>query len=160
MLRAMVGGGSVDVIDFGDAVPDDGADAEFSIARGLFGPASGADPVGVLRSPRLPGCRYAIADAMLRDARPGPPTLERDGPLFEMLSRWMIRLDGERHRRIRSRFGTVSSADRVAALRLAVERRAEDLLDRLEPAGRMDLVADLTWSRSIGRTPPRSRSRT
>ena len=54
----------------------------------------------------------------------------------------MIRLEGDRHRRIRDAFGGLFTARRVGRYRSIIAERAAALIDRAPPAGGMDLVAD------------------
>ena len=54
----------------------------------------------------------------------------------------MIRLDGDRHRRVRDAFGGLFTARRVGRYRAIIAERAGALIDQAAPAGRMDLVAD------------------
>jgi pimeloyl-[acyl-carrier protein] synthase len=54
----------------------------------------------------------------------------------------MIRLEGDRHRRVRDAFGGLFTARRVGRYRSIIAERTAALIDRAAPAGRMDLVAD------------------
>ena len=54
----------------------------------------------------------------------------------------MIRLDGDRHRRVRDAFGGLFTARRVERYRAIIAERAAALIDQAAPAGSMDLVAD------------------
>jgi len=49
------------------------ADAE--VLTALFSPAGRDDPQAVLRAADVPGCRYAVVNAVLRDRRFAPPAL-------------------------------------------------------------------------------------
>src|SRR5579859_551690 len=117
---------------------------EFELLDGLFSPAGRADPHMILRGSPLPGCQYPFVRDVLRDPRfaaPNiPPSLD---PAFQLLRRWMIRLDGDRHRRVRNAFGGLFTARRVGRYREIIAERALGLVDQVSPAGSMDVVADL-----------------
>lgn len=53
----------------------------------------------------------------------------------------MIRLDGDRHRRVRDAFGGLFTARRAGRYRAIIAERAAALIDQAAPAGSMDLVA-------------------
>jgi pimeloyl-[acyl-carrier protein] synthase len=116
---------------------------EADLLGALFSPAGRADPHVILRSCVLPGCRYLFVRDVLRD--PGfaaasiPPAPDE---AFQLLARWMIRLDGDRHRRVREAFGGLFTARRVERYRALIAERAAGLIDQAGPAGSMDLVAD------------------
>jgi pimeloyl-[acyl-carrier protein] synthase len=116
---------------------------EADLLEALFSPPGRADPHLILRSCVLPGCQYLFVRDVLRDPRfaaasipPGPDEA------FRLLARWMIRLDGDRHRRVRDAFGGLFAARRVQRYRAIIAERAAVLIDRAGPAGSMDLVAD------------------
>ena len=50
---------------------DDGIEVEESLVEALFSSEARRDPHPFFRSVSLPGCRYAVADRMLRDGRFG-----------------------------------------------------------------------------------------
>ena len=108
----------------------------------LFSPAGRADPQVILRGSPLPGCQYLFVRDVLRDPRFAasaiPPSPD---PAFQLLSRWMIRLDGDRHRRVRDAFGGLFTARRVGRYRAIIAERAAALIDQAPPADSMDLVA-------------------
>jgi pimeloyl-[acyl-carrier protein] synthase len=121
---------------------DDGPEAEQALSAQLFTPEGRRDPHRFLREAALPGCRHAAAERMLRDSRFAPPAGQPfEGPMGEMLSRWLIRLDGERHRAMRARFAGVFAPRRVGDYRAEIERGAGELLDAVEDAGTMDVVS-------------------
>ena len=117
-----------------------GADAE--ILTALFSPAGRDDPQAVLRTASVPGCRYAIVNAVLHDRRFAPPTLPVQSPdlMFQTLMRWMLRVDGDRHRRLRARFGGLFTARRVDGFRAMVSGRANELIDAIGDDASFDLV--------------------
>ena len=121
-------------------------EAEELVAAALFEPAARPDPATTIRASGLqvPGCRHAVVDAMLRDARLDPPSIV--GPpgeaLFDMLHHFLIYLAGERHKQLRRRFVALFTPRQTERLRPAIERRVEELLDAVQDRGRMDLVAE------------------
>jgi len=125
------------------ASPPDGARTEFDVLGALFSPAGRADPHVILRGSPLPGCQYVFARDVLRDPRFAAPAIPPSpDPAFQLLRRWMIRLDGDRHRHLRDAFGGLFTARRVGRYRAIIAERAAELIDRVAPAGSMDLVAD------------------
>jgi pimeloyl-[acyl-carrier protein] synthase len=119
------------------------AETEFELLGALFSPAGRADPQVILRGSPLPGCQYLFVRKVLRDPRFAAPAIPPSpDPAFQLLGRWMIRLEGDRHRRVRDAFGGLFTARRVVRYRSIIAERAAALIDRAAPAGRMDLVAD------------------
>jgi pimeloyl-[acyl-carrier protein] synthase len=118
------------------------ATADAEILAALFSPAGRDDPQAVLRAANVPGCRYAVLNAVLHDRRFAPPVLPQQSPdlIFETLMRWMLRIDGDRHRRIRARFGGLFTARRVEGFRAMVSRRAGELIDAIGDRTSFDLV--------------------
>ena len=123
--------------------PPAAAGTEFDLLGALFSPAGRTDPHVILRGSPLPGCQYPFVRDVLRDPRFAAPAIPPSpDPAFQMLRRWMIRLDGDRHRRVRNAFGGLFTARRVGRYRAIIAERAAALIDQAAPAGRMDLVAD------------------
>lgn len=123
--------------------PSEGAETEFDLLDALFSPAGRADPHVVLRGSPLPGCHYLFVRDVLRDSRFAAPAIPPSpDSAFQLLRRWMIRLDGSRHRRVRDAFGGLFTARRVGRYRAIIAERATALIDQAAPAGSMDLVAD------------------
>ena len=121
--------------------PDEGVEAEQRLVGRLFAQRPEDDPHALLRSASLPGCRYHVVDALLRDSRFGPPRVRpSEEPFWQMFARWLISLDGERHARMRRHFQRLFTPRRVGTFRGVVERRAAELLDRTIARGEMDLV--------------------
>src|ERR1700685_1133155 len=125
------------------AGPSAAAGTEFDLLGALFSPAGRADPHVILRGSPLPGRPYPLVPGGRRDPRFAPPAPPPSpDPAFKMLRRWMIRLDGDRHRRVRDAFGGLFTARRVERYRAIITERAAALIDQAGPAGSMDLVAD------------------
>jgi pimeloyl-[acyl-carrier protein] synthase len=116
---------------------------EADLLGALFSPAGRSDPHVIFRSCALPGCQYPFVRDVLRD--PGfaaasiPPSPDE---AFQLLARWMMRLDGDRHRRVRDAFGGLFTARRAERYRAIIAERAAALIDQVSAAGSMDLVAD------------------
>jgi pimeloyl-[acyl-carrier protein] synthase len=122
---------------------DDGVEAERRLLGALFSPDGRQDPHPLFRSASLPGCRYSVAEKMLRDANFSAPLVApSEQPLWQMFARWLISLDGERHVRVRRLFAGLFTPRRVEAFRKVVAERADALVDRVADRGRMDLVVD------------------
>jgi pimeloyl-[acyl-carrier protein] synthase len=122
---------------------DDGVEAEQRLLAALFSPEGRWDPHPLFRSVSLPGCRYAVAERMLRDASFAPPRIDpSEQPLWQMFARWLISLDGERHVRVRRIFAGLFTPRRVNAFREVITERATALLDGVVDRGVMDLVVD------------------
>ncbi len=118
------------------------AKTEFDLLGALFSPAGRADPHVILRGSPLPGCQYPFVRDVLRDPRFAAPVIPPSpDPVFQLLARWMIRLDGDRHRRLRDAFGGLFTARRVGRYRAIIAERAATLTDQAVSAGSMDLVA-------------------
>src|SRR6204780_3295483 len=117
--------------------------AEAYLLGALCAPAGRSDPHVILRSSGLPGCQYLFVRDVLRDPRFAaasiPPSPEQ---AFQLLARWMIRLDGDRHRRVRDAFGGLFTVRRVERYRAIIAARADALIDQASAPGSMDLVAD------------------
>lgn len=122
---------------------DDGVNGELELIASLMSAQGRADPAPLYEGRALPGCRHAVAKALLQDPRFGPVTGERSPePFFDQFSRWLLNLDGERHERLRKRFAKLFTVRRVEAFRRPITERAAALLDAVADGGRMDLVAD------------------
>lgn len=123
--------------------PTAAAKTEFDLLAALFSAAGRAEPQVILRGSPLPGCQYPFVRDVLRDPRFAanaiPPSPD---PVFQLLRRWMIRLDGDRHRHVRDAFGGLFTARRVERYRAVIAERAAALIDQAAPAGSMDVVAD------------------
>ena len=121
--------------------PPTAAGTESDLMGALFSPAGSADPHVILRGSPLPGCQYPFVRDVLRDTRFAAPTIPPSpDPAFQLLRRWMIRLDGDRHRRVRDAFGGLFTARRVERYRAIIAGRAAGLIDQAADAGSMDLV--------------------
>ncbi len=78
-----------------------------------------------MRGSPLPGCQHSFVRDVLRDPRFAAATIPPSAdPAFQLLRRWMIRLDGDRHRRVREAFGGLFTARRVGQYRAVIAERA------------------------------------
>lgn len=133
----------------------------------LFGRQMVADPYSIyhlLRSadpvhwePALNGwvlTRYGDCVAALRDPRVGAdavgyhvdltePELAGLRPVFDLLGNMMLFSDPPKHTRLRGLVNRAFTPRAVEAMRASVQRAVDRLLDRVEPAGRMDVLRDL-----------------
>jgi cytochrome P450 len=122
---------------------DDGVEAEQQLVGRLFAQLPGDDPHALLRAASLPGCRYHVVDALLRDSRFAPRRIAPSPePVWQMFARWLISLDGERHRRIRRHFQRLFTPRHVDRFRAVIESRATELVDAVATHGEMDLVTE------------------
>ena len=125
------------------AAADAGPAGDHVLVDGLFSPAGRADPHSVLRGSGQVGCRYASAREILHSANFLPALVgPSDYELFRMFARWLISLDGERHRVMRRAFGGQFAPRAIDTYREPIEATANALLDVVLERGRMNLVAD------------------
>ena len=81
------------------------------------------------------------------DRTPAPAHLDRLGlslmtPIAEMMLRQMLFMDGSMHAQLRSLCAAAFTPRRVEALREVIASVANDLLDKVIAAGRMDITAE------------------
>jgi pimeloyl-[acyl-carrier protein] synthase len=120
----------------------DGYDQERAAVGALFTEEGRRDPHGVVAALDMPTARFAVVERVLRDPaflRAGPPG---EAPLWQMLGRWLISLDGDRHRRLRARFVGLFAPRTVERFREEITLRASALLDAVGREGHMDVVTD------------------
>src|SRR5262245_50297514 len=99
------------------------------LVDGLFAPAGRADPHNVLRGSGQIGCRYAGARQMLHSANFLPPLVRpSEFELFRMFGRWLISLDGERHRVLRRAFATPFAPRTIDGYREPIRSTANTLI--------------------------------
>ncbi len=124
---------------------DGGGEADRELMDALFTPEGRLDPQAAASAHPTLGCRHAVVDRVLRDARTAAPVIDAPPvPLFDLLRRFMARLDGDRHHAVRSRFARIFTPRKAAAFSDLIEQRANALLDDLErdhDGGAVDLVA-------------------
>ncbi|MFC4106215.1 cytochrome P450 [Micromonospora zhanjiangensis] len=91
---------------------------------------------------RYPDVRAGLADERLSLDKANGTGRWRGFSLPPALDANLLNLDPPDHTRIRRLVGRAFTAARVARLRPRIEATADELLDRVAPAGRADLVAD------------------
>lgn len=93
--------------------------------------------------------RYDDCNTLLRDNRLGHgmfgETPLRQKPLWEMQSRWMLVLNPPDHTRLRSLAHKAFTPRTVARLRETIQQITDDLLDKVQEKGEMELIADLAY---------------
>ncbi|MGI8744125.1 MAG: cytochrome P450 [Bryobacteraceae bacterium] len=84
------------------------------------------------------------------DRTPTPRQLTAMGlsamnPIAQVMVKQMLFMDAPAHSRLRTLASTAFSPARVAVLRSHIQEIVEKLIDAVEPAGRMDAIADLAY---------------
>ena len=99
--------------------------------------------------------RHADVATILRDKRfgkdfigritrrSGPQILEE--PVYRSMSHWMLQLDPPDHGRLRGLVVRAFTARRVEDMRPHIQQIADEIIDRLEPQGHADLIADFAF---------------
>jgi cytochrome P450 len=99
-----------------------------------------ADIAAVLRDPRFSSSRRALqADGA------GPPPSGAGGPVARVFGLTMLFSDPPDHTRLRGLVNKAFTPRVVESLRPRIQRLVDELLDRVQEAGRMDVIADLAW---------------
>jgi cytochrome P450 len=75
--------------------------------------------------------------------RHGSQILEE--PVYRSMSHWMLLLDPPDHGRLRGLVVRAFTARRVEDMRPRIQQIVDEVLDRVEPRGRMDLIADFAF---------------
>jgi cytochrome P450 len=94
--------------------------------------------------------RHADVAAILRDKRFGkdfmrrPPVMLKE-PVYRSMSHWILQRDPPDHGRLRNVMVRPFSARRVDDMRPRIQQIVDELIDRLEPQGHMDLIADFAF---------------
>jgi pimeloyl-[acyl-carrier protein] synthase len=116
--------------------------AERALMDALFSEAGRNDPHAALAHGAIPGCRYAFVRDVLRDPRFVAPDIPPSPDLiFQVLARFLPRLEPGRHRAIRTCFSGLFTPRRVERYRDSITRRVGALLDGLQGSTSADLVA-------------------
>jgi pimeloyl-[acyl-carrier protein] synthase len=122
---------------------DTGPAGDQMLVDDLFSPAGRTDPYSVLRGSGQVGCRHANARRILHSANFLPALVSpSDFELFRMFARWLISLDGERHRTMRRAFGGRFAPRMIDTYREPIQSSANALIDAVDQRGRMDIVTD------------------
>src|SRR5690242_9792670 len=95
--------------------------------------------------------RYDDANRMIRDPALGagrgvPDSMGiTSGPLYDLMTTWMMAIDGAPHARVRRLISRAFTPRAVEAMRPAVQAVADRLLDDLAARGTADVVADYAF---------------
>jgi cytochrome P450 len=114
-----------------------------------------ADPMHVSPLGFRVASRHADVAAILRDKcfgkdfigrmtrRSGPEILSE--PVYRSMSHWMLQLDPPDHGRLRSLVVRAFTARRVEDMRPRIQQIVDEIIDRVEPQGHIDLIADFAF---------------
>ena len=75
--------------------------------------------------------------------RSGPQILEE--PVYRSMRHWMLQQDPPDHTRLRGLVVRAFTARRVEDMRPRIQEIVDEIIDRVEPRGRMDLIADFAF---------------
>jgi cytochrome P450 len=109
-----------------------------------------ADPMHLTPGGVYVASRHADVAAILRDKRFGkdfmrrPPVMLKE-PVYRSMSHWILQLDPPDHGRLRNVMVRLFSARRVDDMRPRIQQIVDEIIDRLEPQGHMDLIADFAF---------------
>ena len=99
--------------------------------------------------------RHADVSEILRDKRfgkdfigrmtrrSGPQILQE--PVYRSMSHWMLQLDPPDHGRLRGLVVRAFTARRIEDMRPRIQQIVDEIIDHVEPRGRMDLIADFAF---------------
>jgi cytochrome P450 len=114
-----------------------------------------ADPMHVTPLGFRVASRHADVAAILRDKRFGKDFIGRmtrrsgpeilNEPVYRSMSHWMLQLDPPDHGRLRSLVVRAFTARRVEDMRPRIQQIVDEIIDRVEPQGHMDLIADFAF---------------
>lgn len=97
-----------------------------------------ADVAQILRNKRF---GKDFAGRMTR--RSGPEIMNE--PVYRSMSLWMLQLDPPDHSRLRNLVVRAFTARRVEQMRPRIQQIVDDIIDRIAPQKRMDLIADFAF---------------
>jgi cytochrome P450 len=124
-------------------IADTGPAGDLVLVDGLFSAAGRANPHSVLHGSGQVGCLHAGARQMLHSANFLPALVSpSEFELFRMFGRWLISLDGERHRVLRRAFAGRFTPRTIDSYREPIQSTANALIDAVVARGRMDLAGD------------------
>lgn len=99
--------------------------------------------------------RHAEASLVLRDKRFGKDFVDRtvrrygpkimEEPVFRSMQHWMLHQDPPDHTRLRGLVVKAFTARRVEDMRPRIQHIVDETLDRIAPAGHMDLIEDFAF---------------
>jgi cytochrome P450 len=114
-----------------------------------------ADPMHLMPLGFHVASRHADVAAILRDKRfgrdfagritrrAGPDILAE--PVYQSMSHWMLQLDPPDHGRLRSLVVRAFNARRVEDMRSRIQQIVDEIVNRVEPRGHMDLITDFAF---------------
>jgi cytochrome P450 len=105
---------------------------------GLYVASRHADVTAILRDKRF---GKDFAGRMSR--RFGPQVLEQ--PIYRSMRHWMLQQDPPDHGRLRGLVVRAFTARRVEDMRPRIQAIVDELIDRVAPHGRMDIIADFAF---------------
>jgi pimeloyl-[acyl-carrier protein] synthase len=131
------------VTEAADAVEDAALSrAERTLMDALFSDAGRNDPHAALAVASIPGCRHAFVHDVLHDPRFVAPDVPPSPDLiFQVLARFLPRLEPVRHRALRAPFAGLFTPRRVERYRERISQRVAALIGDLQPQGSADLVS-------------------
>lgn len=99
-----------------------------------------ADLMTVIQSPH-------VSSGRIRPAlnRMPPETRETLRPVFERLAKQLMFLDPPDHTRLRGLMNKTFTPRVIDLMRAGIQQIVDDLLDRIQPAGAMDLIHDFAY---------------
>ena len=113
------------------------------------------DPMHLTPAGIYVASRHADVAAILRDKRFGKDFIggmtRRSGPeilnepVYRSMSHWMLQLDPPDHGRLRSLVARAFTARRVEDMRPRIQQIVDEIIDRVEPQGHIDLIADFAF---------------
>ena len=114
-----------------------------------------ADPMHLTPLGFYVASRHADITSILRDKRFGKDFVGRmtrrfgpqilEEPVYRSMSHWMLQQDPPDHGRLRGLVVRAFTARRVEDMRPRIQQIVDDIIDRVEPRGRMDLIADFAF---------------
>ena len=108
------------------------------VPTGLYVASRHADVTAILRDKRF---GKDFAGRMSR--RFGPQVLEQ--PIYRSMRHWMLQQDPPDHGRLRGLVVRAFTARRVEDMRPRIQAIVDELIDRVAPHGRMDIIADFAF---------------
>jgi cytochrome P450 len=109
------------------------------------------DPMHLTPPGSYVASRHADVAAILRDKRfgrnfiGGRSVLMLNEPVFRSMSHWILLRDPPDHGRLRNLVVRAFTARRVEDMRPRIQQIVDEIIDRLEPQGHMDLIADFAF---------------
>jgi len=126
----------------------------------IYAKLRAADPVHRLPLGFLVLSRHQDITAVLRDKRFGKTFAERmelrngprimEEPAFRSMSKWMMWVNPPDHTRLRGLVTKAFAARRIEDMRARIQHVVDETIDRLQPQGSADLIADFAFALPVG----------